>query len=64
MPKLEPIELRIVELYDGRIELVQWVADPLAAADPHSDLMLDALDAEWLTRRTFSPQQLQLQVFP
>ncbi len=36
----------IVEHHDGRMELIQWVAEPLQAADPHADLLLDAVNAD------------------
>ena len=36
----------IVEHHDGRMELVNWIAEPLQAADPHADLALEAVNAD------------------
>ena len=36
----------IVEHHDGRMELVNWIAEPRQAADSHADLTLEAVNAD------------------
>ena len=36
----------IVEHHDGRMELVNWIAEPRQAADAHADLTLEAVNAD------------------
>jgi UDP-2,3-diacylglucosamine pyrophosphatase LpxH len=36
----------IVEHYDGRMELIRWLAEPLQAADPQPERLLEAVNAD------------------